>query len=260
MLNHSFIVVIPARFGATRLPGKPLIYISGRPMIQHVWERACRSHAQHIIIATDDMRIATACRAFGAEVAMTSKHHRSGTDRIAEVSDQYGWADDTLIVNLQGDEPCIAPSLLDQVAAILAEHSEVNMATLCYPLANTQQLFDRNVVKVVINAHGQALYFSRAPIPWQRDAFHSFDQSSLPSQLPINTEFLRHIGLYAYRAGFLRRYVKWPPVALEQAEALEQLRVLYYGERIQVAMAIEQPGRGVDTPQDLIAVQQLLGD
>jgi 3-deoxy-manno-octulosonate cytidylyltransferase (CMP-KDO synthetase) len=255
MSAHStgFKVVIPARYGSTRLPGKPLLPIAGKPMIQHVFERASASAAEEILIATDDQRIAEVCRGFGARVLMTSGAHRSGSDRITEVVERLGWGDEVVVVNLQGDEPGMPAELIDQVATELLERAEIGMATLASPLQERALLFDPNVVKVVTNAAGEALYFSRAPIPWHRDDF-----TMASAELPAGVVFLRHIGLYAYRVGFLGRYVSWPPAPLELAESLEQLRVLWHGERIHVAIAAAAPGPGVDTADDLARAERLL--
>lgn len=248
-LEQPFRVVIPARFGATRLPGKPLIQIGDRPLIAWVWERACASAAAEVLVATDDERIADACREFGAEVVMTGTHHRSGSERITEVVEMRGWGAEEIIVNLQGDEPGIAPKLIDQVALGLAAHQDAGLSTLACLIEGAATLFDPNVVKVVMDCNGYALYFTRAPVPWHRDAFQRD-----PNCLPENTPFLRHIGLYAYRAGFLTRYLRWPPAALEEAESLEQLRVLWHGERIHVSLAATRPGPGVDTTEDVLRV------
>lgn len=248
-----FRVVIPARYGATRLPGKPLIEIDGRPLIGWVWERACASAAAEVLIATDDARIAEVCAGFGAEVMMTRTDHRSGSERLAEVAERRGWEPEAIIVNLQGDEPGIAPTLIDQVARGLAEHADAGLSTLACRIEEAATLFDPHVVKVVTDGQGYALYFTRAPVPWPRDAFAQ-DRGQLPEGVP----FLRHIGLYAYRAGFLVRYVSWPAAPLEQAESLEQLRVLWRGERIHVSLAVEPPGPGVDTPDDVQRVRQWL--
>jgi len=242
----GFKVIIPARYASTRLPGKPLLEIAGRPLIQHVHDRARASAAQEVIIATDDARIRNRCQDFGATVVMTRGDHLSGTDRIAEVSARLDWPDGTLIVNLQGDEPGMPPALIDQVAVDLAAHPGAGMATLAFPIGDEETLFDPNVVKVVTDAQGYALYFSRAPIPWHREAFRQPQPT-----LPPGGVYLRHIGLYAYRAGFLRRFVTWAPSPLEEAESLEQLRVLWQGERIHVALAGYMPGPGVDTADDL---------
>lgn len=242
----GFKVVIPARYASTRLPGKPLADIDGKPLIRHVYERACASAAAEVVVATDDERIATACRSFGAEVAITRSDHHSGSDRIAEVISLRGWAGDSIVVNLQGDEPCMPSTLVDQVARDLAGHGRVGMATLAYPIEDAETLFDPHVVKVVTDARGYALYFSRAPVPWHRDEFLAGGK-----RLPGSVRFLRHIGLYSYRAGFLERFVDWDPAPLELAESLEQLRVLWHGEGIHVTRAEEEPGPGVDTVDDI---------
>lgn len=241
----GFHVVIPARHASTRLPGKPLADIGGRPMIRHVWDRAIESGAERVVIATDDARIEAAARTFGAEVCLTRADHRSGTDRIAEVADRLGWADDAIVVNLQGDEPTMPPALLRQVADDLAAHPEAALATLGVPIRDRADLFDPNVVKAVTNGAGWALYFSRAPIPWHRDSFPDAER------LPEGVEFIRHLGLYAYRVGFLRRFVGWAPAPLETCESLEQLRALWHGARIRLGIAGATPGPGVDTPEDL---------
>ncbi len=249
----GFRVVIPARFASTRLPGKPLLPLAGRPMIAHVIARARDSGADEVLVATDDERIAAACRGLGTEVVLTGAHHRSGSDRIAEVIERRGWAEEEILVNLQGDEPLMPPELLDQVAAALVAHPEAGMATLAYPIEDRAALFDPHLVKVVTDRAGFALYFSRAPIPWYRDGL-PFPDERVPGDCP----FLRHIGLYAYRAGFLRRFVAWEPAPLELAESLEQLRVLWHGGRIQVGLAAVPPGPGVDIPEDLRRLEALL--
>lgn len=252
--GSGFKVVIPARYGSTRLPGKPLLWIAGKPMIQHVVERAWASGAQEVLVATDDPRIRSACADFGAEALITRADHRSGSDRIAEVVEQKGWPDETVLVNLQGDEPTMPAALIDQVASNLAERPEIGMATLAYPIKDGATLFDTNAVKVVTDSEGLALYFSRAPIPWCRDEPPGQD-GPIPGSLPV----LRHIGIYAYRAAFLRRYIAWPPSPLELAESLEQLRVLWHGGRIHVGVAREMPGPGVDTVEDLARAAALMG-
>lgn len=246
-------VVIPARYASTRLPGKPLLEINGRPMIQHVYERAIESGAEEVVIATDDQRIEKAAAAFGARVVMTSGSHQSGTDRIAEVVAILGWPDDAIVVNLQGDEPCMPPQLLDQVAADMVTHADAAVTTLASPIKGRTTLFDPHVVKVVTNSEGYALYFSRAPIPWHRDKFHHGEK-----HLPTGVTFLHHIGIYAYRAGFLERFIKWPAAPVEQAESLEQLRALWRGERIHVSEVAQPPGQGVDTLEDLKKVADKL--
>lgn len=242
----SFKVVIPARYASSRLPGKPLLDIAGKPMLQHVYERALESGAEQVVVATDDNRIAERVEGFTGQVCMTSSEHQSGTDRIAEVVRHYGWQAEDIVVNLQGDEPDMPAGLLRQVAEDMQAHDDAVMTTLSADLTERAQLFDPNVVKLVTDAKGYALYFSRAPIPWDRDRFANGDD--LPQQVQ---GYSRHIGLYAYRAGFLARYVAWEPAPLERVESLEQLRVLWHGERIHVSRAIELPGVGIDTPQDL---------
>lgn len=248
----SFSVVIPARYGSTRLPGKPLLDIAGKPMVQRVWEQARLSGADEVIVATDDERIEQVVSEFGAIVCMTDANHPSGTDRLQQVARLRDWEDDRIVVNVQGDEPLIPPVLIDQVARNLAEHPEAGIATLSEPVRSYAELTNPNAVKVVSDSNGLALYFSRASIPWPRDAF-SADSGKMPEG-----EWHRHIGIYAYRTAFLHRFVSWAPAPLEQLEQLEQLRALYQGERIHVAPALEKVPAGVDTQQDLDAVRQLL--
>lgn len=249
----GFKVVIPARYGSSRFPGKPLAPIAGRSMIAHVHERAAASGAEEVIVATDDGRIAAEVEGFGGRASLTRGDHHSGTDRIAEVADAEGWPDETVIVNLQGDEPLMPPELVAQVARDMSGHPEAGVTTLATAVLSRAELFDPHVVKVVTDVAGYALYFSRAPVPWHRDEFLAGDRP-LTAAVP----FRRHIGLYAYRAGFLRRFVDWSPCPLEQAEALEQLRVLWHGGRIHVGEAVRHPGPGVDTPDDIKRVQSLL--
>lgn len=243
----SFVVIIPARYASTRLPGKPLQDINGKPMIVHVLERARESGAERIIVATDHDEVARAVEAVGGEVCMTRADHQSGTERLAEVIEKCGFSDDTAIVNVQGDEPTIPPVIIRQVAENL-KNSQAGMATLAVPIHSAEEAFNPNAVKVVMDAEGYALYFSRATIPWDRDRFAE-------SREAIGDTLLRHIGIYGYRAGFIRRYVSWPASPLEQIEMLEQLRVLWYGEKIHVAVAQQVPGTGVDTPEDLARVR-----
>ncbi len=250
----DFTVVIPARYASSRFPGKPLAAILGRPMVQHVYERASASGAAEVVVATDDRRIAAAVEAFGGQVCMTRPTHHSGTDRIAEVAEIRGWPADLVVVNLQGDEPTMPAALVAQVAEDLECHSEAGMSTLSTAITERAELFDPHVVKVVTDLAGYALYFSRAPVPWHRDEFVAGDHA-----LPDGVAFRRHIGLYAYRVGFLRRFVAWSPAPIEQAEALEQLRVLWHGGAIHVSRAGEPPGPGVDTPADLRKAEVLLG-
>ncbi|TNI82381.1 3-deoxy-manno-octulosonate cytidylyltransferase [Aeromonas sobria] len=252
----SFVVVIPARYASTRLPGKPLADIHGKPMVQHVVEKALQSGADRVIVATDDLRVAQALAATGVEVCMTSPDHQSGTERLAEVCRHYGFAADTIIVNVQGDEPLIPPAIIRQVADNLAA-ATAPMATLSVPIKDAEEAFNPNAVKVVTDKDGYALYFSRACIPWDRDRFAASDRAA-GSHEQIGDHYQRHIGIYAYRAGFIQRYVDWTPSVLEQVEALEQLRVLWYGEKIHVAQALEAPPVGVDTQADLEKVRALL--
>lgn len=246
----AFTVVIPARYGSTRLPGKPLLDIAGKPMVQRVWEQAGQSSAARVVIATDDERIAEAATHFGAEVCMTHPDHPSGTDRLQEVAQQLNLNDQDVVVNVQGDEPLIPPSIIDQVAANLASERAAAVATLCAPITELSELRSPNAVKVVADEQGLALYFSRAPIPWPRDAF-----AEASEQLPAGGSWYRHIGLYAYRVGFLHRYVTWAPAPVEQLEQLEQLRALHHGERIHVQRAGNAVPAGVDTQEDLEAVR-----
>ena len=247
----SFVVIIPARYASTRLPGKPLVDINGKPMVVHVLERARESGAERIIVATDNEEVRAAVQAVGGEVCMTRADHQSGTERLAEVVEKCGFSDETVIVNVQGDEPMIPPAIIRQVADNLAARRDVGMATLAVPIESAEEAFNPNAVKVVMDAQGYALYFSRATIPWDRDRFAA-------SRETIGDSFLRHIGIYGYRAGFIRRYVSWQTSPLEQIEMLEQLRVLWYGEKIHVDVASVVPGTGVDTPEDLERVRQAM--
>ena len=248
----DFVVVIPARYASTRLPGKALLDIAGKPMVVHVAERAKASGAAEVWVATDDERVLNAVSEHGHRCLMTAVSHSSGTDRIAEVATKRRWPDETVVVNVQGDEPLIAPGLIREVAAILERSSEASMSTACHALHRPGDLFDANVVKVVLDARYNALYFSRAAIPWARDAFAA-DRTHIPAGLPI----YRHIGIYAYRCGFLKRYAGLEPPAIERFEALEQLRALWHGFRIIVAIAAQAPEAGVDTPEDLETVRRL---
>jgi 3-deoxy-manno-octulosonate cytidylyltransferase (CMP-KDO synthetase) len=242
----EFSVVIPARYASSRLPGKPLADIAGKPMVVHVAERAREAGAQEVIVATDDRRIHDAVAGHGHEVVMTRPDHASGTDRIAEVVRLRGWPAERIVVNVQGDEPRIPPILVRSVAEQLAGHGDAAIATACHPIASAAEMFDPNAVKVVIDQNGYALYFSRAPIPYARDAFRT-ERSALPAGLPA----YRHLGLYAYRCSFLHAYAGLAPATLEQFEALEQLRALAHGYRISVAVTGHAPEPGVDTPEDL---------
>ncbi len=244
----SFTVIIPARYQSTRLPGKPLADICGKPMVQWVYEQAQQSGAQQVIVATDDERVEKAVLEFGGQVCMTSAQHQSGTERLAEVIALMGIDEEQIIVNVQGDEPLIPPTIIRQVAENLAA-SQAPMATLAVEIDTEHEVFNPNAVKVVTDQHGYALYFSRASIPWDRDNF------ALEPKV-ISQPLMRHIGIYAYRAGFINTYIHWQPSPLERIESLEQLRVLWYGEKIHVAVAMQAPPAGVDTPEDLAAVRQ----
>ncbi|NVD06935.1 3-deoxy-manno-octulosonate cytidylyltransferase [Vibrio sp. JPW-9-11-11] len=248
----SFTVVIPARYQSTRLPGKPLADIAGKPMIQWVYQQAIQAGAEKVIIATDDQRVEQVVKAFNGEVCMTSPDHQSGTERLAEVVDKMSIPDEHIIVNVQGDEPLIPPSIIKQVADNLAD-SDAPMATLAVEINDEAEVFNPNAVKVVTDKDGYALYFSRATIPWDRDQFAG--EPKLIAQ-PL----MRHIGIYAYRAGFINTYINWQPTALEKIECLEQLRVLWHGEKIHVAVAKQAPAAGVDTPHDLEVVRQIIAN
>lgn len=251
----SFSVVIPARYGSSRLPGKPLQDIAGLPMVQRVWQQARRSAAERVIIATDDQRIADCAAGFGAEVCMTRTDHPSGTDRLQEVAAQLGFADEHIVVNVQGDEPLIPPAVIDQVAHNLQQHAAAGIATLCERIDSVDTLWDPNAVKVVSDVDGMALYFSRATIPWPRDDYAA--KGGVPDTLP-DGDWFRHIGIYAYRTGFLHRYIGWTPAPLERLEQLEQLRALYHGVGIHVAEACAAVPGGVDTAEDLQRLRRLL--
>lgn len=249
----NFKAVIPARYASTRLPGKPLLDIAGRPMVVHVVERALESGADEVWVATDSVDIADAVRAHGHQVCMTSPDHPSGTDRIAEVAGMRGWGDSEIVVNVQGDEPLIEPSLIREVAQQLHDRPQAAIATACHAIHNRDDHFNPNVVKVVADHEGYALYFSRAPIPYARDAFTA-SSGEFPGGLPA----YRHIGIYAYRASFLHVYKQLQPCAIEQFEALEQLRALWHGYRIGVAVVADAPAAGVDTAEDLERVRRLV--
>lgn len=248
----SYRIVIPARMASQRLPGKPLARIEGRALIEYVYRRAAASGAGEVVIATDSEDILAAAGAFGAHAVMTSESHTSGSDRIAETADLLGWADDTLIVNLQGDEPLMPPRCLDQVADLLRKDPQADVASLYWPISEQSQAADPNVVKVVTGRDGGALYFSRSEIPYTRNpsAVHAASHSAYA--------WKRHIGLYAYRAGALRAFTAMSPSPLEAAERLEQLRFLESGHRIVMAEACEFIPPGVDTPEDLERARQLI--
>jgi 3-deoxy-manno-octulosonate cytidylyltransferase (CMP-KDO synthetase) len=246
----SFTVVIPARLASTRLPEKPLADIAGLPMIVRVAQQAARSQATEVVVAADHARIAAACAQHGVRCLMTRPDHANGSERLAEAVSLLKLGDDALVVNVQGDEPLIEPTLIDACAAALQAQTDCVMSTAAHPLTQAAEVRNPNVVKVVLDRAGRALYFSRAPLPWWRDAPNA---DALPHPAP-----LRHIGLYAYRAGFLRRFGQMAPSPLEQIEALEQLRVLWHGERIAVHVTEQAPAAGVDTPEDLDRVRRLL--
>jgi len=239
----TFSVIIPARYASSRFPGKPLADLRGKPMVVHACEQAAKSGAASVHVATDDERIAAAVRAHGHEAVMTRADHLSGTDRLAEAAERLGLADERIVVNLQGDEPLMEPGLIAEVAAALDEAREASLATACHPIHDVAALSNPNVVKVVLDRHGYALYFSRAQIPYPREAGGTWH---------------RHIGLYAYRTGFLKRYAALEPAPLERTEALEQLRALWHGYRIAVVVSSREIPPGVDTPRDLQAVLKML--
>lgn len=249
----SFVVVVPARYASVRFPGKPLAEINGKPMVAHVVERARESGASEVLVATDDARIANAATAHDCAVAMTRDDHATGTDRIAEVVAQRGWDEETIVVNAQGDEPLLPPSLIRTVAHALEEHDDASIATACHPIREIDEFLDPNAVKVVFDEAGYALYFSRAPVPWPRDAFADA-RSSLPDRLPA----FRHIGIYAYRCKFLREYAALKPVPIERFESLEQLRAMAHGYRIAVTVSDKAPPPGIDTPDDLDRLRDLM--
>ena len=234
--------MIPARLASTRLPRKPLADIGGAPMVVRVAQRAARSSAARVVVAADDASIVEACRAHGVQALLTRSDHASGSDRLAEAVGQLALPDAACVVNVQGDEPLIAPAAIDACAALLAARADCVMATVAHPIDDPAEFANPNVVKVVLDAQQRALYFSRAPVPWWRDGGGALPPSPAP---------LRHVGIYAYRAGFLRRFPALPPAPLERTESLEQLRVLWHGERIAVHVTDERPGPGVDTPEDL---------
>ncbi len=260
----DFKVVIPARFGSTRLPGKPLADLGGLPMVVRVVRQAERSGAAEVVVATDDVRVRDAASAAGCEACLTRDDHPSGSDRIMEVADARGWSADSVVVNVQGDEPLIPPEVIRQVATLLLDDPDTGVATLCEPIADLAQVFDPNVVKVVAGDDGFACYFSRAPLPYARDAFaaalaEAGEQGALPAgRVPEADVWFRHIGIYGYRLAALRQFVALPMARLEQVEALEQLRLVAHGIGIRVAVAVAPVPGGVDTPADLERVRELL--
>lgn len=248
----NFVVVVPARIGSTRLPRKVLRELAGRPLVQWTWQAACESGATAVVIATDSDEVAAACRTFGAQVRMTSSAHQSGTDRAAEVARLEAWPDEQIVVNLQGDEPLMPPALVSRVAELLDDDAGAQIATLAHPLYGREDWCNPNFVKIVRDHRGRALYFSRAPIPWRRDGV------SREPPLPPAGLAVRHMGLYAYRVGALKRFAALPPSPLERCEALEQLRALENGMPIAVGLLDNEPPRGVDTEEDLALVAQIL--
>lgn len=249
----DFTVIIPARYGSSRFPGKPLADIAGKPMVVRVAERAVQSGAREVLVATDHSVIAGAVQRHGHAAVLTRRDHVSGTDRLAEVASKRRFPAHHIVVNVQGDEPLIDPTLIRKVAASLARHRNAHIATACTPIRSAREIADANIVKVVLDEAGYALYFSRAPIPYARDAF-AHGIRSIPRGLPV----FRHLGIYAYRCGFLRRYARLAPAAIEHFEALEQLRALAHGWRICVAICSKSPHPGVDTRQDLARVRRVL--
>jgi 3-deoxy-manno-octulosonate cytidylyltransferase (CMP-KDO synthetase) len=252
----SFTVLIPARLASTRLPNKPLADIAGLPMVVHVARRAARSQASQVVVATDSQAVLDACAQHGVRALLTRVDHPSGSDRLAEACDLLGVPDEATVVNVQGDEPLMDPALIDAVAAALAQRADCVMSTAAHALQSAADFANPNVVKVVLDRLGTALYFSRAPLPWWRDGMANAwndGVGTLPSPAP-----LRHVGIYGYRAGFLRQFPRLEPAPIEQLESLEQLRVLWHGHRIAVHVSDAAPGPGVDTPQDLERVRQLL--
>lgn len=249
----AFKVVIPARLGSTRLPRKVLREIGGKPVVRHVWEVARRSGADEIVVATDSDEVLQVCRSFGAEAQLTSPQHQSGTDRTNEIARSHGWDARTVVVNLQGDEPLMPPALVRQAAELLTGDAEAHIASLCHPIHALEEWLNPNVVKLVMDRRGYALYFSRAPIPWKRDGA-TREAPLMPDGLAF-----RHIGLYAYRVAALAEFSQLPPAPLEECEALEQLRALTHGFRIRMGIVENPPPRGIDTEDDLKAVAALLG-
>jgi 3-deoxy-manno-octulosonate cytidylyltransferase (CMP-KDO synthetase) len=249
----GFTVVIPARMASSRLPNKPLADIAGLPMVVRVAQRALLSSASQVVVAADDERIVQACQAHGVRALLTRQDHVSGSDRLAEACQLLGLADDAVVVNVQGDEPLIHPDLINEVADLLTQRPDASMSTAAHAIAALEEFTNPNVVKVVLDARQMALYFSRAPIPWWRDGQSAGSFQSLPNPAP-----LRHVGIYGYRAGFLRLFPQLPPAPIETMESLEQLRAMWHGHRIAVHITPEAPGPGVDTPEDLARVRALL--
>ncbi len=256
ILKSTYNIVIPARYASSRLPAKPLINIAGKTMLQHTYDRACSSQAKEVFIATDDKRILASAKNYTNNVILTSQHQQSGTDRLAEVVDLLAWGDNSIIVNVQGDEPLILAEHIEQVAQALDSNEKAGISTLSYRIQNVSDLFDHNIVKVVSDSKGFAMYFSRAAIPWNRDEFRQYNVKDI--QLPRDTPYFRHIGIYAYRASTLRKYQSLPPAPVEQVESLEQLRAMYHGINIMVSETDKQPGHGVDVEADIKRVEALI--
>ena len=250
--QNTYHIVIPARYASERLPGKMLLDLGGKPLLQHVWERAVESSADSVVIATDDDRIVKAARGFGAKVVLTSAAHQSGSDRIVECADIMGWPDNYLVVNLQGDEPLMPPACLNQVAVLLDKQPECEVASLYWPVTEAEEVSNPNAVKVVVDYAGHALYFSRSPIPYPRN------YADIQVAIDAGVGWKRHLGIYAYRLSALRRYTTAAPTPLEKAERLEQLRVMEQGGAIAMAMACEFIPPGVETEEDLYRVRKLI--
>lgn len=249
----SFKVVIPARYASSRLPAKPLLDIAGKPMVLHVVEKAKASLADQVVVATDHADILEAVTGAGYECVMTAEHHQSGTDRIAEVARIYGWSAETIVVNVQGDEPLIDPTVINLVAQNLVEHPMAEIATVCHAISFKSEMINPNVVKVVMDRHGYAMYFSRAPIPYPRDSFANV------GDLDNVSHVFRHVGVYAYKTSFLTTYASLDPAPIERLESLEQLRAMWHGYKISVACSEHPSAIGVDTEDDLIHVRAILG-
>ncbi|MEQ1545713.1 3-deoxy-manno-octulosonate cytidylyltransferase [Methyloglobulus sp.] len=252
-MTLRFKVVIPARYASTRLPGKPLLDIAGKPMIAHVCERAQLAGAEEVVVATDDERIMKTVTDLGIRAIMTRPDHQSGTERINQVAELCGWSENEIIVNVQGDEPLIPPEIIQELAAVLEGQQQAGIATLAAKILDQEEIFNPNAVKVVLNKAGYALYFSRAPIPWDRDGFAK-QNKHVSKKMP----YYRHIGMYAYTVAFLKRYCQWESSVLETVESLEQLRILWHGEAIRVKVVAGIPPAGVDTVEDLIRVEELI--
>jgi 3-deoxy-manno-octulosonate cytidylyltransferase (CMP-KDO synthetase) len=252
-MTLRFKVVIPARYASTRLPGKPLLNIAGKPMIAHVCEKALHAGADEVVVATDDDRIMQTVTDLGIRAIMTRADHQNGTERIAEMVEHCGWAGHDIIVNVQGDEPLIPPELIRDLAETLASQQQAGIATLAAKIIDHEEIFNPNAVKVVLDSNAYALYFSRAPIPWDRDGF-----AGQGRQVSDKMPYYRHIGMYVYTVDFLKRYVNWQPSALETVESLEQLRILWYGEKIKVKIVDKTPVTGVDTAEDLHRIEKMM--